>query len=216
MTKVCISDLDGAFGDCEEAARELGILKDYKELKDNPDRLETDDFRQLDWNTLKSYNFLTKKFTVYEGGPELINLLIDNGYEFYFSTNNMLTSLPGNQEILREKFSYNGVKPEIGFHTTRIIEPDGSKPRIVGNGSKKDFAERKFKYAEKGLHISDNRHELDSASYVNRLNTEKFYDIVNIKLGDEDLVLYNGMNMTYKKNISDILKDKDLIKNFVR
>ena len=214
MEKICISDLDEAFGDCDEGAKKIGIYQEYKYFRDNPEMMETNKFTELDKNTMNNFRLLAEKFTVYDGGPELINVLIKNGYQFCFSTNNALTSLEENRNILREKFSYCGVKPKIEFHSTKIIKHNGGKPVIVPNGSKKDYAEIKFKHAERGIHISDNRHELESACHIDRLNTEKFYNIINIKLGDEDLELYNGVNITYKKSISNILEDKDLIRKF--
>lgn len=212
MTKVCLTDFDETHATGIPAAKEMGILKDFTRYKNNPAELEMEDFKDLKWNNKKSFEFILNNYEIFDGSREFFYTLEENGYKNCISTRNMLLSLDFGQEIIRDKLSYNGIKPNLVFHVTEVLVPNGDGTYSVEkNGSKSEFASRMFKKADKGVHISDDWAELDTAQLVSDINGLNPY-IINLKLGKKDSEHYSHLNdIIYADNINSIWKNKKLM-----
>lgn len=214
MTKVFITDVDGAIGDCSAAAREIGLHRKYEIYKNEPKKIIADGLPQMDMGFSKTMNYLARNFEFYPGVKDVLKEFKKNGYEICFCSDNFIFSLPENQYEINKKLEPKNAHPDE-FFTTMTADPDGPMP-IRSNGDKVGYVNRKFKKAEKGVLIVDDVNDFEAAAHAKRMGEERDGLLV-IKTGDNSFNLFNGHVDTYEKYFANIPKNRQVIEgDFLR
>lgn len=211
MTRALITDLDGVFLDCNQAAKDLGFYEEYALYRSNPEEILKFELDELGSKYKEFARYLAENAEIYPKTLETFQVFRENGYKIDICTDNLVYSIEENQEILKgELIDENGETYVNKIFARMYFDTSGGKVRIKFNGNKKDFIYRKFENVEMGILVVDDKNDLDAAAMGRKLADEE-HKVFVAKVNEKHYNLFKPYADAFVDKFSDLPNNKKLI-----
>ena len=182
--KIALMDLDRLLGDFSEGAKELGVEEIYKRCWDDPELLLKEiknyDPKEIEEKSKK----LVESFKVYPETIPFLKEMKNRNFHNAVLTDNFLCGSEENKKKIMKNFSDGKVCYVDEIYCTMEMVEEGGKTLIKPNGSKEEFAKKRFEIYNSGILIVEGRNDVKVALEIRKFAREKRFPVKIIKVGD--------------------------------